>query len=311
MADGSESQSNSHNNTLLSSSSSSPPIPVLHSYTDTPTAYEEYMVHRINAIIGGLFTQPDYQTPYRFTFCWIFKDESELLDQQSMQQQQQQQIKKKTSRGNRKLQRFRRKCRARGMNENSIVMSTNINEKETHPIDFDQREEQNKMNLFSNSQSNHNQNVLQNHERNERSLMVNVKTNSIRLTHSNPKQRYAKMNNTIKKSPIPIDKWKTSHQLKPNYLKMSNHCFMDLLYMNLNSDQKQIKNCLIRKKIMQSIRRHAHLVNNKLVFELEQDYWETVVNSAAVEIVWLSKTPKDITKINSINWAYPRTMKNF
>ncbi|CAF1434304.1 unnamed protein product [Rotaria magnacalcarata] len=76
MTDGSESQSNSQKNTLPSSSSS--PIPVLQSYSDRLTAYEESMLHRINAIIGGLFTQPDYQTPYRFTFCWIANDESEF-----------------------------------------------------------------------------------------------------------------------------------------------------------------------------------------------------------------------------------------
>ncbi|CAF5063183.1 unnamed protein product, partial [Rotaria magnacalcarata] len=57
MTDGSESQSNSQKNTLPSSSSSSP-IPVLQSYSDRLTAYEESMLHRINAIIGGLFTQP-------------------------------------------------------------------------------------------------------------------------------------------------------------------------------------------------------------------------------------------------------------
>ncbi|CAF2134675.1 unnamed protein product, partial [Rotaria magnacalcarata] len=117
-------------------------------------------------------------------------------------------------------------------------------------------------------------NARQIHEHNETSLMGNVNTNSIPLTSSSRKQTYhqipnIKMNSTTNKSSIPIDKWKTSYQLIPNYLKMSSRLFVDLLY-----------------------------------------YWETITDSVPIEIIWLSNIPKDTTRINSINWAYPRTIEN-
>ncbi|CAF5176716.1 unnamed protein product, partial [Rotaria magnacalcarata] len=64
--------------------------------------------------------------------------------------------------------------------------------------------------------------------------MGNVNTNSILLTSSSRKQTYhqipnLRMNSTANRSSILIDKWKTSRQLIPNYLKMSSRLFVDLL----------------------------------------------------------------------------------
>ncbi|CAF2055358.1 unnamed protein product, partial [Rotaria magnacalcarata] len=192
--------------------------------------------------------------------------------QESQGPQHQPPQKKKKCHGNRKLQRFRRKCRTRGTEEKSSVMLPKMAAVKIHS---DQREENDdEMNVFSVSKSNsmvelplsnHNQNARQIHEHNETSLMGNVNTNSIPLTSSSRKQTYhqipnIKMNSTTNKSSIPIDKWKTSYQLIPNYLKMSSRLFVDLLF--------------------------------------------------PIEIIWLSNIPKDTTRINSINWAYPRTIEN-
>lgn len=145
--------------------------------------------------------------------------------------------------------------------------------------------------------------------------MGNVNTNSILLTSSSQKQTYhqipnIKMNSTTNKSSIPIDKWKTSRQLIPNYLKMSSRLFMNLLCMNLTSHQNKIKHWLIHTNKLQCFRRHAELLNNILLLEIEQDYWETITDSVPIDIIWLSKMSKDITNRNSINWAYPRTIEN-
>ncbi|CAF3692186.1 unnamed protein product [Rotaria socialis] len=163
--------------------------------------------------------------------------------------------------------------------------------------------------------SNHNQNARQMHEHNETSLMGNVKTNSILLASSSRKQTYhqipnLKMNSTTNKSSIPIDKWKTSRQLIPNYLKMSSRLFVDLLCTNLAGHQNKIKHWLIHTNQLQCFRRRAELLNNILLLEIEQDYWETITYSVPIEIIWLSNMPKDTTRINSINWAYPRTIEN-
>ncbi|CAF2063843.1 unnamed protein product, partial [Rotaria magnacalcarata] len=180
------------------------------------------------------------------------------------------------------------------------------------------------MNVFSVSKSNsnvelhlsnHNQNARQIHEHDETSLMGNVNTNSILLTSSSRKQPYhqisnIKMNSTTHKSSIPIDKWKTSRQLTPNYLKMSSRLFVDLLCTNLASHQNKIKHWLIHTNQLRCFRRHAELLNNILLLEIEQDYWETITDSVPIEIIWLSNMPKDTTRINSINWAYPRTIEN-
>ncbi|CAF2078038.1 unnamed protein product, partial [Rotaria magnacalcarata] len=71
-----------------------------------------------------------------------------------------------------------------------------------------------------------------------------------------------------------------------------------------------IKHWLIHTKQLQCFRRHAELLNNIVLLEIEQDYWETITDSARIELIWLSKMTKDTTRINSINWAYPRTIEN-
>ncbi|CAF4664878.1 unnamed protein product [Rotaria socialis] len=91
---------------------------------------------------------------------------------------------------------------------------------------------------------------------------------------------------------------------------MSSRLFMDLLCMNLTSHQNKIKHWLIHTKQLQCFRRHAELLNNILLLEIEQDYWETITDSARIELIWLSNMSKDTTRINSINWAYPRTIEN-
>ncbi|CAF1530198.1 unnamed protein product, partial [Rotaria magnacalcarata] len=242
--------------------------------------------------------------------------------QESQGPQHQPPQKKKKCHGNRKLQRFRRKCRTRGTEEKSSVMLPKMAAVKIHS---DQREENDdEMNVFSVSKSNsmvelplsnHNQNARQIHEHNETSLMGNVNTNSIPLTSSSRKQTYhqipnIKMNSTTNKSSIPIDKWKTPRQLIPNYLKMSSRLFVDLLCTNLASHQNKIKHWLIHTNQLRCFRRHTELLNNILLLEIEQDYWETITDSVPIEIIWLSNIPKDTTRINSINWAYPRTIEN-
>ncbi|CAF2134704.1 unnamed protein product [Rotaria magnacalcarata] len=250
-------------------------------------------------------------------YIWCEPPSSELSYGQESQGQHHQPHQKKTKcHGNRKLQHFRRKCRARATAAKSTVMLPKMTEVKIHPDHSDQREaEDDNMNVFSVSTSNnkvelplsnHNQNTRQIHEHNETSLMDNVNTNSILLTSSSPKQTYhlipnIKMNSTTNKSSISTDKWKTSRQLVPNYLKMSSRLFMDLLCMNLTSHQNKIKHWLIHTKQLQCFRRHAELLNNILLLEIEQDYWETITDSARIELIWLSKMSKDTTRINSIN----------
>ncbi|CAF1681629.1 unnamed protein product [Rotaria magnacalcarata] len=220
-------------------------------------------------------------------YIWCEPPSSELgYGQESQGPQHQPHQKKKKCHRNRKLQRFRRKCRTRGTEEKSIVMLPKMAE-----------------------------NARQMHEHNETSLMGNVKTNSILLASSSRKQTYhqipnLKMNSTTNKSSIPIDKWKNSRQLIPNYLKMPSRLFVDLLCTNLASHQNKIKHWLTHTNQLQCFRRHAELLNNILLLEIEQDYWENIIDSVPIEIIWLSNMPKDTTRINSINWAYPRTIEN-
>ncbi|CAF3322185.1 unnamed protein product [Rotaria socialis] len=220
-------------------------------------------------------------------YIWCEPPSSELGYGQELQgPQHQPHQKKKKCHGNRKLQRFRRKCHTRGAEEKSIVMLPKMAE-----------------------------NARQIHEHNEASFMGNVNTNSILLTSSTRKPTYHQipninMNSTTNKSSIPTDKWKTSRQLIPNYLKMSSRLFMDLLCTNLTSHQNKIKHWLIQTNQLQCFRRHAELLNNILLLEIEQDYWDTITDSVPIEIIWLSNMPKDTTRINSINLAYPRTIEN-
>ncbi|CAF3049806.1 unnamed protein product [Rotaria socialis] len=235
-------------------------------------------------------------------YIWCEPPSSEQsYEQESPGQHHQPHQKKKKCHGNRKLQRFRRKCRTRGTeekdNEMNVFSVSKSNSKVELPL------------------SNHNQNARQMHEHNETSLVGHINTNSIPLTPSSRKQTYHQkpnltMNTTKNKSSIPIDKWKTSRQLIPNYSKMSSRLFVDLLCTNLASHQNKIKHWLIHTNQLQRFRRYAELLNNILLLEIEQDYWETITDSVSIEIIWLSNMPKDTTKINSINWAYPRTIEN-
>ncbi|CAM4813315.1 unnamed protein product [Rotaria magnacalcarata] len=328
MADGSESQSNSHNNTLLSSSSSaSPPIPVLHSYTDTPTAYEEYMVHRINAIIGGLFTQPDYQTPYRFTFCLIFKNESELVDQQLMQQRHQQQLKKKKNRGNRKLQHFRRRCRAKGMNNHAIEMLTLVKKMNGSVHQNNQQIDKEKtdgsfiinaeMDIINMPISLKNQNRRNEYQYNDETLKMNSTNVSFILSQLISKEEWSSVPTKTcfkrsKRYNLSNDHWSQVSKLIPNYKKLSPYQFKDVLLQMIPRDFHDHTNEWLTHLIMlQFIQQRAELMCTVLQLQIEQTYWNYRSNLTNIPaVIWLLEAGEYVTKENFINWDHTKTKVN-
>ncbi|CAF3189358.1 unnamed protein product [Rotaria socialis] len=123
----------------------------------------------------------------------------------------------------------------------------------------------------------------------------------------------AKTNNGLvrKKNQLSVDKWKVS-SLKnlPNYRKLPANVFIRQLSNAIPSDHQKIRHWLSNRALFNFIREHTILKFHLSQLQIEQDYWQHLIQMATPAIQWLSGMPKNITKHNSINWDYPRSQRN-
>ena len=103
---------------------------------------------------------------------------------------------------------------------------------------------------------------------------------------------------------------KASRPFSPKYLNVSAYHFAHLVHDTTSSNGRMVIHWLRNPQVVNFFRQYARLLDKVTHLQLEQDYWNCVVQTLSDTIVWLSKMPKALSRQTSINWEYPRTEKN-
>lgn len=232
--------------------------------------------------------------------------------------------KKKKCRGNRRLQHFRRRYRARGMDNQTIEMLVLMNEQKTLLHQNNNNEEEvpalvdnEPMEYFSTVENSFNASTIQTSPPASISLQsMPMQYQWIPPPMSSPTSTFTTIQKPNKKktkhSRLSVDQWKRSSlKLLPKYHKLPNFLFKCLLCKNvLSCYLYYIEQWLANLQVLQYFRQYAELMCDKYQLQIEQDYWTYVLDLAMPAMTWLSTIVKNIKQRNFINWDYPRTVEN-
>nr|ACD54663.1 unknown [Adineta vaga] len=235
------------------------------------------------------------------------------------------------SHGNRRIQRFRRKCRSKGMTKEAIEKLVEI-QKTTYSIHQNNRNLERKyMNSYSTSCTDDDLNIVssmlfENHQTylheyqsNKENIPTGSASGSLSIltpiistgTWSSPpsSKTYHK---AVHRYSLSTDHWKQTSMLIPNYYQLSFFEFKDLLLNIIQaSNRQQIQERITNFTALQIIQHRAQLMCKVSQLRIENDYWNYISNMADIPIViWLSEVSKDVTRQNFINWDHTKTKNN-
>ncbi|CAF1241622.1 unnamed protein product [Rotaria sordida] len=222
--------------------------------------------------------------------------------------------KKNTCHGNRKLQHFRRKCRAKGMTDQAIEMLILLKKENISMHQNTQQTYEEQMDGYFIV----NTNRTNEYQYSDENLELNSIDESFILLQPKAKEEWSSLPATTypkrrKCYNLSNDHWKQVLKLIPNYKKLSPYQFKDVLtgLIPHSSHHHHIKGWLTDFTMLQFLQQRAELMCTVLQLKIEQDYWNDIANLITIPVVvWLSEAGKDITKQNSINWDHTKTKIN-
>ncbi|CAF2107496.1 unnamed protein product [Rotaria magnacalcarata] len=211
-------------------------------------------------------------------------------------QQQQQPKKKRRCFGNRKIQRFRKACRRKGLSDQMIKMLIEMRQ----PLD----------------RNTHNKNRQDHASTWNSSHMINI---SIDKNQNQPNK--CQINRTIPSStsiqPMKVHRlskedWRQSSKLIPNYNRLSPNTFKQLILKHIPTTyHDQIQQCLAPIKLLKCVRQLANLWCHFFQLKIEEDYCNYVGNLNTSIMDWLSEdVSKEIIQQHSIDWDCRKTKSN-
>lgn len=193
--------------------------------------------------------------------------------------------------GNRQLQRFKRKCRARGMNKQAMEILLSIKNENTsvhQGVDSKPIEHPSITKNIIND--------------------VDFKPQRLSPPPPPPTRTHEKKSNHCNLS---TDHWKRSSvKLIPKYEQLPNFLFKNLLTKYLLSHHQKIRQWLANVRVVQFFRQRAVLMRDMFQLKIEADYWASVLDLGTPAMTWLSTIVKNLKQQNKINWDYPRTVEN-
>ncbi|CAF1667188.1 unnamed protein product [Rotaria magnacalcarata] len=177
--------------------------------------------------------------------------------------QQQQPKKKRRCCGNRKLQRFRKACRAKGLTEQRIKMLIEMRQPLDYNIDNKKRQDD-----ASTWNSNHTINISIDKNQNQFN-----KCQTTRMIPSSTSIQPMKVHHLSKED------WRQSSKLIPNYNRLSPHTFKQLILKNIPTIyHDQIQQCLACIQLLKYVQRLANLWCHFFQLKIEEDYWNYLDN---------------------------------
>lgn len=107
------------------------------------------------------------------------------------------------------------------------------------------------------------------------------------------------------------DHWKQLSKLIPDYGRVSLPRFRDLILDLIAShDHQKIKHWLSDSMLIQFVHRQAALTCAVRQLQIEQSYWQHVVQLDMPTMKWTTEFSKALTKRNSIKWDHTKTKAN-
>ncbi|CAF2924790.1 unnamed protein product [Rotaria sp. Silwood2] len=204
-----------------------------------------------------------------------------LTEQEQDFKNKKKQWKKKKCHGNRRLQRFRKRCRARKMNDQTIKMLLTMHQ-------------------ISNSIQKTNQKIDNDKDMDD-PFTMNINNEYQNQFNRSPSTRTCQMS---------TDHWKQSCKLLPKYKNLSYRKFKHLLSNAIPIYRNRIQQCLASMEMLQFVQQLAVFMCTYFQLKIEEDYWNYIANLSMPAVTWLSKVSKDVTQQNSINWDHTKTKIN-
>ena len=196
--------------------------------------------------------------------------------------------KKKKCRGNRKVQRFRSRCRDQGLNNETIelLLAFKASDKQI------QHQNQEEMITNTNPSSN-DMNIF----KNEVASLLEEIAEKQRISSSSSQSKQIKYYRPI------TDHWKQSSKLLPDYNKLSHYQLMDLISKSLPMYRDQIRQFLTNTKIAHFIQQHATLMCTTFQLKIEEHYWQYLAHLSDTMPIfnWLLEESNDVKSPNSNN----------
>ncbi|CAF4124668.1 unnamed protein product [Adineta steineri] len=249
--------------------------------------------------------------------CDILPLSNEIsLTVQEQQEANEMKKKKKKCRGNRKLQHFRRKCRAKGMNNQAIEMLISIKQANTSVDQNTNNKEMEYSSIMKNVNNDDNQAsdseyvFIEENSFDTGAIQAPILLQSIEAEYQwipSPSKTHKKKMKCCKLS---TDQWKRSSKLVANYNKLPNYLFKRLLSKSIPCYYYKIQQWLKNVKLLHFLRQRAELMRVMFQLKIEKDYWTHVLNLGMPAMIWLSAIVKNVKQQNDINWDYPRTVHN-
>ncbi|CAF2854472.1 unnamed protein product [Rotaria sp. Silwood2] len=256
------------------------------------------------------------------------------------QQQQQeahmgeQPIKKKKCRGDRKAQRRRRRLRQKGVYSETITRNgdqeLNVQQLEQHdqiieedlPDKMQVNEPSDQIPPTSQNKIHHNDSKMKKSTKRKRrdrssqppSTTIHESISQLTISPPSPKKqkmtnnemKQATTNGTSKKKSNKEDNVNNNSSYVPDYLKVSNRIFKQMLISSLDNAKDIVKRLNSKEKI-NYIRQYTCLIHRLFYVQLQESQWKYYYDIGMQENIWSGRVSKKWAAMNSMNYTYGRS----
>ena len=226
------------------------------------------------------------------------------------QSQQQQEKQRKKSRGNRRLQRSRRKLRKQGINADAMARSTG------EPIDIELSKsyqiEQPNIGTTTvlvtepvfRSKTIISKKYIKNKQQQRRNTILKQKTNISRITTMGPMQLSATTTTTESSKNT-----STTTNTSFDSIDVSNETVYEMLLKAFNEDTEKLIHYLNGSQNIQFARDYINLISRLSYVKLKQSQWNWYHHIGMTRNIWTIRIPKHIAERNSICYTYGRSQR--
>ncbi|CAF4240259.1 unnamed protein product [Rotaria sp. Silwood2] len=256
------------------------------------------------------------------------------------QQQQQeahmgeQPIKKKKCRGDRKAQRRRRRLRQKGVYPETMTRNgdqeLDVQQLEQHDQIIEEdladkmqvNEPSDQIPPTSQNKIHHNDSKMKKSTKRKRrdrssqppSTTIHESISQLTISPPSPKKqkmtnnemKQATTNGTSKKKSNKEDNVNNNSSYVPDYLKVSNRIFKQMLISSLD-DAKDIVKRLNSKDKINYIRQYTCLIHRLFYVQLQESQWKYYYDIGMQENIWSGRVSKKWAAMNSMNYTYGRS----
>ena len=238
----------------------------------------------------------------------IPEQQPQQQQQEEEQSQQQQEKQRNKSRGNRKLQRYRRKLRKQEINADAMAHSTraSINIELSKSCQIEQPNIETTSILVAQPvfppRTITAKKYKQNKQPQRRNTMLKKKTNSSRIRTMGPMQLSATTTDSSKNT-------STTTNTTFDSTDVSDQTLYEMLLKAFNGDTEKLTHYLNGSQNIQFVREYTNLISCLSSIKLKQSQWNWYHHIGITRNIWTTRIPKHIAQKNSICYTYGRSRR--